>query len=135
MSTVTNVHIRDIKNLLTTYNNGRSIQLIKYNENMNDFILHFDIESYPVKIITDFDKYCFAESALEEVNIKQFNLSMIFTNKKPKCLIKEIYKLTDNDNETKQNSFSDPFHIYQKFDEFTKFSIDYLDLEKKLVEY
>jgi ubiquitin-protein ligase len=136
MSTLTSVYIRDIKNLLLQNDTGRSIQLIKCNEHMNDFILHFEIDSYPVKIITDFDKYCFAESALEEVNIKQFNLSMIFTNKKPKCLIKEIYKLTDNNNaETKQNSFSDPFHIYQKFDEFTKFPIDYLDLEKKLVEY
>lgn len=49
-------NIMTITSMLNKQYNGKNIQLIKYNNANQDIILHFDIETYPIKIITDFDK-------------------------------------------------------------------------------
>jgi ubiquitin-protein ligase len=136
MSKDMNTFIKDIRGLVIKPINGKVIRLMKHNEGINDVTLHFDVESYPVKVTTDFNKYCLAESVLDNLNINAFNLSMIFKTKHPKVILEEITKLLEitGDKQTKIK-FSDPFHIFQKFDEFTKSEINYTKLEKEFSKF
>ena len=80
MSLDINDSIQYIKSFILNPINGKTIQLIKYNININDVILHFDVASYPIKISTDFNKYCLAESVLDNLQLNIFNLIMVFKN-------------------------------------------------------
>lgn len=130
-----NTFIKDIRGLVNKPINGKVIRLMKHNEGISDVTLHFDVESYPVKVTTDFNKYCLAESVLDNLNINNFNIGMVFKNKQPKVILEEISKLLDCENKQTKVKFSDPFHIFQKFDEFTKAEINYSKLEKEFKKF
>ena len=136
MSLEINTFIKDIHGLVNNPINGKLIKLVKHNESMNDVTLHLDIESYPVKVTTDFNKYCLAESVLDNLNINTFNMGMVFKDKQPKVILDEISKLLDvGFDKEEQIPFSDPFHIFKKFDGFTKVEINYSKLEKEFIKY
>ena len=124
-------HIKEIRSLIDKSINGKIIRLIKHNENISDVIMHMDIDSLPIKVITDFDKYCLAESVLDSIDLNKFNLQMVFNKKQPINILDELanVNITEQVVETKVK-FSDPFHIYQKLDEFTKYVIDWVKMDK-----
>jgi ubiquitin-protein ligase len=135
MSLDINPFIKNIQSLIINPINGKIIKLIKYNEGNKDVKIHFNIESYPVKITTDFDKFCIADSIIDNININHFNMTMVFKHKDPNIILEEISKLLDYENIKIKVTYSDPFHIFQKLDEFTKIEINYLTLEKKFNEF
>ncbi len=135
-------YIKDIRELVVNRTNGKLIRLIKYTENSPDCILHFDIESVPIKVTTDFEKYCLAECVLDNYNLNNFNMGMVFKKKQPKTIVEEISRLSINSGtdessnvSTSKYYFSDPFHIYQKLDEFSKITLDYSNLEKEFAKF
>jgi ubiquitin-protein ligase len=130
-------NINDLLAIIRTPINSKNIQVIKYTENDTDIIFHFIIDTIPIKITTDFDKYCLAETAIDIYNLSTFNLSMIFKNKKPKIIIDEIIKVFNINPSVQQNITTNHYHIFQKVDEFTKVLINYSDLQNsflKLIE-
>lgn len=135
MSLDTNSFIKDIYYLVNKLINGKVIILLKHNESINDTTLHFDVESYPIKVTTDFNKYCLAESDFINLNINKFNMEMVFKNKQPKIILEELSKLFGSKNKQMKPKFLDPFHIFQKFDEFTKVEINYSKLENEFNKF
>ncbi len=132
MSTESSEYIHELKSLITKPLNGRVIRLIKHNDNVSDTIMHLDVDTFPIKITTDFNKYCLAESVLENFATNKFNMAMCFKSKTPQQILEEICKIINMEAELSSNlKFSDPFHIYQKLDEFSKVQIDYKQLEKE----
>jgi ubiquitin-protein ligase len=133
MSTDINTFIKEITGLVNKSINGKVIKLNKYSEYISNVILHFDIESYPVKVTTDFNNYCLAESVIDNLtlNINNFNMRMVFKHKYPHIILEEISKILDCENTQVKVKFSDPYHIFEKFDEFTKTEINYSKLENK----
>jgi ubiquitin-protein ligase len=137
MSPDINTLINTISCLVNKPINGKVIKLIKYNESISDVTFHFDVDSYPVKIITDFNKYCLAESVIDNLDINNFNIKMVFKSKLPINILEEMSKILDNEKKWENAKFSDPFHIFQKFDEYIKTNIDYNKLGNefnKLIE-
>jgi ubiquitin-protein ligase len=124
-------HIKDIRSLIDKSIKGKTIRLIKHNENISDVIMHMDIDSLPIKVTTDFDKYCLAESVLDSIDLNRFNLQMVFNKKHPVNILDELanVSITEQIIENKVK-FSDPFHIYQKLDEFSKYVIDWVKMDK-----
>lgn len=105
MSLDMNTFIKDIRGLVNKPINGKVIRLMKHTEGINDITLHLDVETYPVKVTTDFNKFCLAESVLENLNINSFNMGMVFKNKQPKVILEEISKLLDCENKNKSKVF------------------------------
>lgn len=127
--------IKDTQSLVINPINGKIIRLIKYYEGSNDIIFHFDIDSHLVKVTTDFKKFCIAESHSDNININHFNMIMVFKQKQPNIILEEISKLFDYKNIKIKAISSDPFHIFQNFNEFTKAEIDYSVLEKEFNKF
>ena len=131
MLTESSDYINELKSLISKPLNGRVIRLIKHNDNVSDTIMHLDVDTFPIKVTTDFNKYCLAESVLEIFATNKFNMAMCFKKKTPQQIIEEICKIINAESDSKSKStFSDPFHIYQKLDEFSKVVIEYKQLEK-----
>lgn len=108
-----------------------NFKLKKYNDNMSETVIYFDINNNSIKLTTDFLKYCLLESVDIKnnlINFNSFNLTMIIKNKSPEIILEELYKIINY--KPIVNIFSDPFHIYQKIEEFTKIVINYSELEK-----
>ena len=132
MSTESSEYINELKSLIVRPLNGRVIRLIKHNDNVSDTIMHLDVDTFPVKVTTDFNKYCMAESALDIFAVNKFNMAMCFKLKTPHEILKEICKVLNTEAELNAKSrFTDPFHIYQKLDEYSKVVIEYKMLEKE----
>jgi ubiquitin-protein ligase len=112
---------------INMFNVDNELILLKYNNNESYITIHLEVHSYPVKIITDFDKYCFAESVIQNIGLDNFNLSMCFKDKNVTSIIKELYNniMIEKPQEKESN---DPFHIYQKIDKYDKTNIDYVCL-------
>ena len=135
MTTLVDENINTIVSLLSKPYNGKNISLLKHNSANSDRIMHFEIETYHVKIITDFDKKCYAES-IDSINsnynsnynsiYNMFNLIMVFKEKTPKNILEELSKLLIT-SEKKKLVF-DPFHINHKIDEYCKHIIDFKQL-------
>ena len=87
-------YIKEITGCISNPINNINIKLLKY----TDSSMYFDIDSYPVKVIIDFAnmKYCIAESEIDDLNINNFNLSMVFKEKKPMFILEELTKLILN---------------------------------------
>ena len=119
-------------NDINMFNQNDKLKLIKYNNNELYFTIYIEFYSYPIKIITDFDKYCFAESVIDKIGIDKFNLSICFKDKNISNIIDELYvNIITDKNHTIESK--DPFHIYQKIDKYDKTSIDYSDLTKQFL--
>jgi ubiquitin-protein ligase len=110
--------------------NGKYIKLIKH----VDTTLHMEIDTIPIRIDTDFDKYCMATSAIDYYNLHQFNMLMAFCDKSIETIVKNISSIVINEKKEEHKQMLDPFHIYMKFEEHVKVKIDYKDLEKKYNE-
>ena len=124
-------HIKEIRGLIDKSINGKTIRLIKYNENISDVIMHMDIDSLPIKVTTDFNEYCLAESVLDSIDLNTFNLKMVFNKKQPINILDELANISIAEQIVENKiKFSDPFHIYQKLDEFTKYVIDWVKMDK-----
>jgi ubiquitin-protein ligase len=112
---------------INMFDRNNDLKLLKYNNNESYVTIHLQIISYPVKIITDFNTYCFADSVIQDIGLDKFNLSMCFKDKKIKNIIKEL-----DDNiileKNQEKELDDPFHIYQNIDKYDKTDIDYLKL-------
>lgn len=128
MSIDIETQINSIKSLTIKPINDKLIRLINCIDNMTDYILHLEVDTYPVKVITDFNKYCFAESPIDQLELNKFNMSMVFKSKVVDIILYELSKVVDID-ETKKRNTVDCFHIFQKIEEFTKYQIDYQLLE------
>jgi len=128
-------YIKEMNTILDNNLIKRNIRLIKFNDNLTDIIFHFDVNSVPIKVTTDFNKYCIAESPLDILDIYKFNMTIIFKNKSPKIILEEILKIINVENiNININKFNDPFHVYQKLDEYSKVIIDYIELEKSFAK-
>lgn len=136
MSIILNQNINDILNLITQPINNHIVRLIKHNDNVSDIVLHLDIDSIPIKITTDFEKFCLAESPIDLFDLNKFNLKMVFNSKKPDIILKEISNsIKLEQNHSQKINFSDPYHIFQKLEEYTKYKIDYSKLDKEFAKY
>lgn len=122
----------EIRNIIKSLNKGKEIELLKFYENEEFYILHFSINSYPVKLTTDFDYYCYFESEILDVS----ELNCIFLdNKKNTCenivnniqqFLNIISELDIVDIQTQDN-----FHIFQKIEDVSKIQINYDLIEKE----
>lgn len=122
--------IKEIVSIVDNPSNEMDIKIVKYNDNVSNIIIHFDANSFPIKITTDFDKYCLCESPIDIIQVNKFNMKMCFKKKTPQNIINQIYDILPNENKNMKISFTDPYHVYQKIDDFSKFPIDYVKLEK-----
>ena len=112
--------------------NTDKLKLLKYNNNDSHYIVHLEYETFPIKLISDFDSFCYIESVIENIGLEKFNVSICFKNKNIKTIIKEIED-TINFKETKID-IPDTFHIYQNIDKYDKTNIDYKELHKILLD-
>lgn len=119
-------NITDITNLLDIYKDS-GIKLIK----STDMYMIFIVNDMTVNVSTDFETFCMAESS-DVLDLNTFNMIMAFKNKDPFVIIEELIKLTKVLNPI-STKISDPFHICQKIDEYSKYNIDYIKLQKLMV--
>lgn len=126
-----NENITDIN----MFNRNNNLKLLKYSNHESYTTIHLEFHSYPIKIITDFDKYCFAESIIQTIGIDKFNLSICFKEKKIIDIINELDKtiLIGNVENPEILKLSDPYHIYQTIDKYDKTNINYSDLNKNFL--
>jgi ubiquitin-protein ligase len=127
-----NSNIQIINKELELFNNNNN-NLISINIIENKIlymILHLDYNTYPICIITDFDKYCYAETSLEKIiDLSIFNINMIINSKKINDIFNILNKYiiinnNNNDNDIKLIN-NDPFNIYNNLYENTKYIINY----------
>ncbi len=131
MSTKISDYINETKSLITQPIDGHVVRLVKCNENVTDVVLHFDIESYPLKITTDFNRYCLAESPIPTIDTNTFNLSIMINKKTPNHIVKQLVKILNNEVKRKVE-IKDTFNLFQKIVEFSKIAIDYKEYESFL---
>jgi hypothetical protein len=114
-----------IKNVIDKYN--MNINLLSCIEHNNNCSLELNIKNYKLKLITDFDNYCYVESY--DVDISNINFKLIYYNKSIHSVL--LY-LVDYNYDTKKNklNFDDKFNFYNKIEEKTKYYIDYKLLNK-----
>jgi len=112
--------------------NGKNIKLLNYNNNFSDMTLNFDVDTYPIQVTTDFEKYCCGESIIKDIDLNTFNIQMVFNKKTVKLLLDELSKININNNSKKLELY-DSFHIFQKIDEFSKYPINYTEIEKSFL--
>ena len=98
--------------------NTDKLKLLKYNNNDSHYIVHLEYDTFPIKLISDFDSFCYIESVIENIGLEKFNVSICFKNKNIPTIIKEISE-TINIKEIKID-IQDTFHIYQKIDKYDK---------------
>ena len=123
------IELKNINKELKKYNNLISINLIE--NKILYVILKLNYNSYPISIITDFNKYCYGESIENDVNLSIFNINMIINSKKIETILDILNKfiIIKNNNNNKINKIdNDPFNIYKKLYENTKYVIDYDNL-------
>jgi ubiquitin-protein ligase len=129
MTLVYNDHVKDINNLLDNPYKDSGIKLVKF----TDMTLHLLVYDIPVTISTDFETYCMAESPHDTFDLTMFNMMLAFENKDPTVIIERLMNISNNKDKPIVVNKSDPFHIYQKFDEYTKYKIDYVMLKASMI--
>ena len=113
-------------------NNNDNIKLEKFKEYEDHYIFNMKLKNKSgLKLTTDFDTYCFCES--NDTQIDKIN-ALFYENKKMDVKF-IISKLLFSLNEQQDIDIVDKYHIYQKFDDFSKISIDYDLLEKESIQY
>ena len=113
--------------------NKENLKLLKYSNNENFYTIHLECKSYPIKLITDFNNYCYGNSVIENIGLEKFNLNISFKKRD----INNIIKYLDENIMEEINIpivLNDPFHIYQKIDKYDKSSIDYSELLKMFLD-
>lgn len=99
-------------------------KFINYNQNIDDVIFNLELRNKPIKLKTDFKNFCLVEIT-ETLNVNNLNIQMIFNKKEPDIILNTLLKIVDINNNVPHYKFADPFHIYQKIEEYTKYFIDY----------
>jgi ubiquitin-protein ligase len=128
----------EINEVLKKYNNLISINLIE--NKILYVILHIKYDSYLINIITDNDKYCYGETLEDIVDLSIFNINMIINSKKIETIFEILNKFIIINNKNIKTINTDPFNIYKKLYENTKYKIDYdnllnIKLKEKLSKY
>jgi hypothetical protein len=126
------MEINPLANELRSLIKNSNIELLSFTEEEDKFILHFSINTYPIKIITDFSEYCFLECSildLEDINSQFLNSD----EKNVNYITKQLKKLSDNLNKTvvQHAKMMDHFHIYQKISKSSKAIIDFQIIERE----
>ena len=104
------------------------IKLLNFQENEDFYLLHFTFyNSFPVKLSTDFDSYCYFESDTLDVE----ELNCIFLDNIKNAPENIVNKLEQFFNLNLELEIADVFHIYQKNEEIYKALINYELLEKE----
>ena len=104
------------------------IKLLNFQENEDFYLLHFTFyNSFPVKLSTDFDSYCYFESDTLDVE----ELNCIFLDNIKNAPENIVNKLEQFFNLNLELEIADVFHIYQKNEEISKALINYELLEKE----
>lgn len=121
-----------IENIQLLGDKENKIELIKFINEEDKYIMHLSLNSYPVKVITDFENYCFVDSDI--ISLDKLNLDFINSEKKnTKSIISILksFKINEDKEPTKSVVLNDFYHLYQKITEFSKILIDYEKLEKE----
>ena len=67
-----------IENIQLLGDKENKIELIKFINEEDKYIMHLSLNSYPVKVITDFENYCFVDSDI--ISLDKLNLDFIYLN-------------------------------------------------------
>jgi len=106
------------------------LKLLKHSNNDNYYTLHLEFKTYPIKLITDFNTYCYASSIIDNIGLDKFNLKISFKNKDTQIIIEEL----NNNiliNENDKININDPFHfLLNRLNKYDKTDIDYHELLK-----
>lgn len=104
------------------------IQLLNFQENEDYYLLHFTFyNSYPVKLSTDFDSYCYFES--DTLDVEELNCIFLDNAKnEPENIVNKLEQFFNLNLELE---IADVFHIFQKNEEISKALINYELLEKE----
>ena len=107
-----------------------TLKLLKQINNDNCYTLQIECISYPIKIITDFDNYCYGSSPIDNIGLDKFNLNISFMNKNILNIIEQLNK-TILVNIDKKLIINDSFHFLLKNEnKYDKTNIDYHELFK-----
>ena len=120
--------IDEIKTFIDKPVNGKQFKLLNDNQSSSFTI---DMDSIPIKFVTDFQNYFYASSPTVDMNL--CNLTMIYKKKTVQNIFMELSNMMDNPKITLETNISDRMHIFQNSVEFTKFKIDYEEYEQKLI--
>jgi len=127
-----NPYALDFRNLIKLDSN---ISMLKFEEEEDKYILYLKIKDIPVKLVTDFDIYCYLETDNfnpENFDIENLNLEFLNSNKKdPVNIVSTINNILLDKKKYDTEIIEDSFHIYQKISNTSKFPIDYKLLEKE----
>jgi len=120
----------EIRKLIDTNNSQNIIELIDFEETEEYFILQLSVNTYPIKLTTNFKNYCYFES--EIIPIEDLN-NYFFENKVNDTfyVMNKLFKF-NFENELKENvQIVDRYHIYQEIEETNKVIINYELVEKE----
>lgn len=127
-------YIKEFNNVIK--NLDAPINIINNKSNLNDYTIHIEYDSCPIKIITNWSSYCILESPLNMYDLSIANTELIFKEINVNNILSVLVNLKQN-NKIEQIIREDIWNIYQKIQEFNKYVVDYSNLEsvgKKLVE-
>ena len=127
-----NPYANDMKAILNKEFPMKFVELLNFIDEEDKYILHLSINNTPVKLITDFDVYCYFDS--EILDMTKLNLNLCTKDKKtPDVILKNIKNVFNNNEAIESNitSIIDHYHIYQKINNISKFPIDFDLLEKE----
>ena len=127
-----NPYANDMKAILNKEFPMKFVELLNFIDEEDKYILHLSINNNPVKLITDFDVYCYFDS--EILDMSQLNLNVCIKDKKTPELILKYIKHLFNDSGIEVNAsdiIHDYYHIYQKISNVSKCLIDFDILEKE----
>jgi ubiquitin-protein ligase len=122
----------EMRNVLKTLDKSKKIELLNFHENEEFYVLHFSVNSYPVKLTTNFDSYCYFES--EILDVKELNYIFLDNQKNSsETIVTKLQQFLNMNSEldTSIETIQDKFHIYQKIEEISKALINYELVEKE----
>ena len=120
----------EIKNILSKVCGNNKVELVKFEETEEYYVLHLSINTYPIKLITNFDNYCYFES--EIIPTEDLN-NYFFENKtnNPEHIVNKLNNFKINVQTKEKVYIVDKYHIYQKIEEISKVLINYELVEKE----
>lgn len=116
-------------NIILQQQQFSNIILKSYTNNSLDTTIIFIINNITIKILTDFNSYCYSDSEYE--NIKLFNINIIFLDKTELNIITELHKIFIN----RHNNIDNYFAIHNKIKNVIKHEIDYNIFKLNLSKY
>jgi len=131
-----NPYGKELHTLVKNFN-SKQIELLQFEEEKDKYTLHLSINSYPIKLTTNFEIYCYFESdliATDSLNLEFLNS----TKKSPNFIFSKLIEYIKNTNDSmKKETFvtEDYFHIYQKIISNSKIPINFNILEKESKTY